>query len=73
MNQTEQRDLGKLEARMDNVETDIGEMKKDVRAIRDVIVQAKGSWRTLVILAGLSAAAGAFATKLLAWLAMLPR
>lgn len=74
------REIGKMEARLDSLDRELGEVKdtiggvqKDVRAIRDVVLQAKGSWRTLVIISGVSAAMGAFVTKIAALFHFLPR
>ncbi len=43
-----QRDLGRFETRLDTLEADMRELKRDVKAIRSVIDEAKGGWRTLV-------------------------
>lgn len=73
MNASEQKEIGRLEARVDNMETDVREMRADVREIRDVILQAKGSWKTLVMVSGASAAIGALVAKLAAFIPHLPR
>lgn len=46
--------LSRLEERMKNVSEDFTEMKADLRAIRDVVVAGKGSWKLVVALAGVS-------------------
>lgn len=66
------REVGALEARMETVEQEVHAMRKDVREIRDALVTARGGWRTLVVVIGLSTTLGATIAKLLPFLA-LPR
>lgn len=61
---TLERDVGALEARMQKVEQEIHEMRKDVREIRDTLVTARGGWRTLTLVIGFSVSVGAAVTKL---------
>ena len=68
-----ERELGGLAARMDKVETDLAEMKSDLREIRDTVISVKGGWRTIVIMCSVSAAVGALAAKLAPFLGGLPR
>lgn len=60
-----ERDVGALEARMEAVEQEIHAMRGDVREIRDALVTARGGWKTLVIVIGLSASLGALLAKVL--------
>jgi chromosome condensin MukBEF ATPase and DNA-binding subunit MukB len=60
-----ERDVGALEARMETVEQEIHAMRNDVREIRDALVTARGGWRTLTFIVGLSASAGAVLAKFL--------
>jgi chromosome condensin MukBEF ATPase and DNA-binding subunit MukB len=59
-----ERDVGALEARMETVEQEIHAMRKDVREIRDALVTARGGWRTLTLVVGVSASVGAALAKL---------
>ncbi len=68
---TQEQDIGALKADMGNVKDDISEIKSDVKEMRDILHQVRGSWRTLVILGGISAAVGALFAKLAAWLPFL--
>lgn len=54
--------------RLDRLEDDLSEIKTDIRAIRDVMMQAKGGWRALVIVGGVSGTVGALIGKLLPFL-----
>jgi hypothetical protein len=60
-----ERDVGALDARMLTVEHEIKAMRKDVREIRDALVTARGGWRTLTVVIGISVSIGAMLAKLL--------
>lgn len=65
--------LGALQADVENVKEDVAEIKSDVKEMRDILNEVRGSWKTLVILGGISAAVGALFAKLAAWLPSLGR
>ncbi|MFO1122508.1 MAG: hypothetical protein U1F47_09335 [Hyphomicrobiales bacterium] len=67
-----ERDVGALDARMKMVEHEIHVIRSDVREIRDALVTARGGWRTLTIIVGLSATLGAAIARLLPFIP-LPR
>lgn len=52
-----------LESELIAIKTSQTAMALDVRAIRDAVLEARGGWKTLMILGGASAAFGAFAVK----------
>jgi chromosome condensin MukBEF ATPase and DNA-binding subunit MukB len=54
------RDMGRLEARMETVEAELQGIRRDVREIRDALVSAKGGWLLMATLLSSAAAAGAF-------------
>jgi chromosome condensin MukBEF ATPase and DNA-binding subunit MukB len=58
------RDVGVLQARMDTVETELQGMRSDVREIRDALVTARGSWKAMSLVVGLSISLGAAVGKL---------
>lgn len=68
-----QRDIGRLEARVDGLEAELREIKGDVKAILALVNQAKGGWKTLVIVGAVAGAAGALITKLGIFAGMFPR
>jgi hypothetical protein len=53
------RDVGKLEARMENVETELQGIRADVREIRDALVKVRGGWLLLTAAITLASAVGA--------------
>lgn len=63
-----ERDVGALQARMENVETELQGLRSDVREIRDALVTARGSWRAISLVVGLSISLGAAVGKLFPFL-----
>ena len=68
-----EREIGEMTVKIAMLEATVAHMGEDLRAIRDTLTQAHGSWKTLVAIAGFSAAVGAFAVKLFPFLGVLPR
>jgi len=68
-----ERELGEMNAKIAMLERTVSDMSKDLRTVRDTLTEAKGSWRTLVAVAGFSAAVGAFVVKFFPFLNTLPR
>ncbi len=66
-------ELGELQAEVRNVKDDVAEMRLDIKNILDTLAQAKGGWKTLLLVAGIAGVAGAVLTKLVALAAWLPR
>ena len=58
------REVGALQARMETVESELQGIRSDVREIRDALVGARGSWRALTLVVGLSVSLGAAVAKL---------
>lgn len=63
-NMSTEREIGRVQARMNAFEKDLDEIKADVRQIRDVVISVKGGWRTILLMASVSAAIGALGAKL---------
>lgn len=68
-----ERELGGVQARLEALEEGQEAIRRDVREIRDVVVSVKGGWKTLTILAGLSAVVGGLIVKFLTWIIYLPK
>lgn len=67
MTTTEQQ-IGALQAEMEHVQDDVAEIKRDVREMRDILLQARGGWRMMLTVGTICAVAGGLATKILGWL-----
>lgn len=63
-----QREVGRHDAQIENLQMDMKQVKEDVHEIKLMLAEAKGGWRTLMAVGGLAAVIGASASKLLAWL-----
>ncbi len=61
-----EREIGELTAKVENLEKRQEEMAGDIKAMRAFMEQARGSWKTVMGIAGFAAAVGALATKLVA-------
>lgn len=68
-----EREIGEMMARLGHLENSVSEMKKDVKDISKTLSEAKGSWRTLLGVAGFSSVIGGLLVKFLPFLTGLPR
>jgi len=59
------RDVGRVEGRLEKVEADMDDVKRMVKDMHDTITTAKGGWKTLLAVGGLSAALASAITKIL--------
>lgn len=67
------RELGELSARVVHLENTLDEMKADMKAVRETLSEAKGGWKTLMLVAGMSATIGGFIVKIFPFLSAFPR
>jgi hypothetical protein len=68
------RDFGRLEteviglkAQNVRLESEIKELRDDVRTLLEAVTEAKGGWKMLLMIGSASAAIGASAAKMAAW------
>lgn len=60
--------LGEHGAEIANLQRDMSEIKADLKAIRDTLSEAKGGWKTLMLVAGVAGTAGAILSKIFPFL-----
>lgn len=63
-----QRDIGKLEAKTEGLEERLSRMEGKLDAVAETLSEAKGGWKTLLMMAGASGAVGALIGKFLPFL-----
>ena len=68
------RDIGKHDAQIEGLQhevqrlhKDMAEVIKQLRQVNDTLSQAKGGWKTLMMVAGMASAATAAMTKVAVW------
>ena len=59
-----EREIGELTAKVENLEKQTADMSADIKQMRVFMEQARGSYKTVMGIAGASAAVGALAAKL---------
>jgi chromosome condensin MukBEF ATPase and DNA-binding subunit MukB len=64
-----EREVGKLEARMENVEQELQAIREDVRHIRDALVGLRGGWFALTLMVTVATSMGALIGRYLPLLA----
>lgn len=62
-----------LETEIKHLTEAVDKIAQDVAAMKSTADQAKGGWRVVLLVAGVSGAIGAGLVKLLAWLPAVPR
>jgi hypothetical protein len=74
------RDLGKHDAQIEALNTQVNRMYVDMQqmmgqltTIQQTLSEAKGGWKTLMWVGGLSAACGGIVVKVMTWLQILPK
>lgn len=80
MSQEIHRDLGKHDAQIDALNVQFNRMHHDMQnmleqlqQIQSTLAEAKGGWKTLMMVGGVSAALGGIVVKVMSWLQILPK
>lgn len=60
-----ERELGKLNAKVERLEREVGGIQGDLRAIRDAVVSARGGWKVLLALVSAAGVLGAAISRML--------
>ena len=74
------RDLGKHDAQIEALNAQVNRMYGDMQlmmtqltTIQQTLSEAKGGWKTLMWVGGLSAALGGIVVKVMTWMQILPK
>lgn len=59
MSEDMHRDLGRHEAEIEALQADMRDLKRDVKTILTTLSEARGGWRTLMLVSGVAGAVGA--------------
>lgn len=79
-----QRDIGRHDAQIEALERDVKRMREEMhemriefaselRKINETLSEARGGWRTLMLVGGVSATVGAAVAKVVTWLNVIPK
>lgn len=60
--------LGQHEARLDNLEASMKEIRDDVKVVRAYLERTKGSWKTLVAIGGITTGVIEILHQVIDWL-----
>jgi prefoldin subunit 5 len=73
-------DLGRHDAQIENLQQHVKQLHRDMQAMNETLgeinrtlSEARGGWKTLMLVGGIAAAVGAFISKLATWLGWVPR
>lgn len=70
---TPEIDIAILKTEVEYLKSHITEIRSDTREIKETLSQAKGGWKTLMLVAGLSSTVGALAAKFAPFLGVFPK
>lgn len=65
MNEELNREVGRHSAHIESMQKDMAELKSDVKAILAIANQAKGGWKTMLLMASVAGGVGALVGKFL--------
>jgi len=58
------RDLGRHDAEIETLQKEIAELRQEIKQISKILNEARGGWRTMMLLGGAAGAVGAAFAKL---------
>lgn len=70
---TPEIDIAILKTEVEYLKGHIAEIRDDTKEIKETLHQAKGGWKTLMLVAGISSTIGALATKFMPFLGIMPK
>ena len=66
-------EIAVLKTELTYVRKDLDEVKDDLKAIKETLQEARGGWKTLMLVGGISSSIGALLAKFLPWFAFAPK
>lgn len=67
------REIGEHDARLNALEKQMDEIRDDVKSILSVLSEARGGWKTLMLVGGIAGMMGATVAKLASVLFFIPK
>jgi len=58
------RDIGRHDAEIEALQKEIAELRQEIKQISKILNEARGGWRTMMLLGGAAGAVGAAIAKL---------
>jgi prefoldin subunit 5 len=73
-------DLGRHDAQIESLQAQVKQLHRDMQAMNETLIEinrtlseARGGWKTLMLVGGIAAAVGATAAKFATWFGLVPR
>jgi prefoldin subunit 5 len=68
-----ERELGEMSSRLRTLEREMSETRETLKELHELALQAKGGWKTLMLVAGFAGLVGAIGAKVAMVIGLLPR
>ena len=68
-----ERELGEMSSRLRTLEREMAETRETLKELHDLALQAKGGWKTLLLVAGFAGLIGALGAKVAMVSGFLPK
>lgn len=68
-----ERELGEMSSRLRTLEREMCETRETLKQLHELALQAKGGWKTLMLVAGFAGLVGAIGAKVAMVIGFLPR
>ena len=68
-----ERELGEMSSRLRTLEREMAETRETLKELHDLALQAKGGWKTLMLVAGFAGMIGALGAKIAMIIGFLPK
>lgn len=68
-----ERELGEMSSRLRTLEREMSETRETLKQLHELALQAKGGWKTLMLVAGFAGLVGAIGSKVAVMAGLLPK